>query len=565
MIFNKVRHKMLIHKINTRSMKKSLLYVLSAITLILVFTDRAYSTKHIVNVQNYAFVPANLNVSVGDTIRWVWINGSHTTTSTTIPTGAPAWDEPITSSNPFYEYRVNVPGVYNYLCTPHSSTQIGHFTATNPTPTLSVAPLNQNVSSSSGSTNFTVTSNSNWTASSNQGWCTVTSSGSGNGTIVANYTTNPTTTQRVATITVTVSGLPTSTVTVTQAAAAPTLSVTPTNRSVQYQPGSTTFTVTSNSAWTAVSDEDWCVVTSSGNGNGVITANYSENTQSTTRIATITVSVTGLPNQTVTVTQSGFVATLSVTPSNRNVTAEAGTTNFTISSNSDWTVTASDSWITVPASGSGNATLMVTYDANTEVEQRIASIAISVQGVPTENVTVTQAGAAVILTVDPLNQDVTYEAGTTNFAVTSNTTWAISAPDSWVTVTDDGSVSGNIVVDYEENPLNETRVAMLSVTALDVIQMFTITQEGTVSVIDNPLTGVQVFPNPSNGIVEVTSENPGISLIKVMDLKGNIILEKEIANLSSYKMDLSSVAKGTYLFRLDNEGKSFISRIILVK
>ncbi|HLN53554.1 MAG TPA: BACON domain-containing carbohydrate-binding protein [Lentimicrobium sp.] len=545
-------------------MKKSLLYYLPVIALLLIFSSRVYAVKHIVNVQNYAFVPANLNVQVGDTIRWVWINGSHTTTSTTIPTGAPAWDEPITSSNPFYEYRVTVAGVYNYLCIPHSSTQIGQFTATNPTPTLNVTPLNQNVTASSGSTNFTVTSNSNWTASSNQGWCTVTSSGSGNGTLVANYTTNTVTTQRIATITITVSGLPSTTVTVTQAGASPTLTVTPSNQNVMYLPGSTNFTVSSNSSWTAISDDDWCVVTPSGNGNGVITASYGQNALSTPRIATISVNVSGLPTQTVTVTQAGFVATLSVTPSNINATAEAGSANFSVTSNSDWTASSSAGWVTVPSSGSGNATLTVTYQANPNIEPRVAAVIVSVPG-STSQVTITQAGAAVILEVSPLNQNVTYQAGSTAFAITSNAQWTATSSDPWIMSTSDGTGNGTLVVEYQENTSNEVRIATIAVGAPDIVQLITVTQEGFVSVIDNPLTGIKVFPNPSDGVVEITSDKTGLSVIKVMDLKGNVILSKEINNLTSYQLDLSYLSEGTYLFRLDNDGKSFISRIVLVK
>ncbi len=547
-------------------MKKSLLFILSAITLTLITYSRAYSVKHIVNVQNYEFVPANLTVQVGDTIRWVWVNGSHTTTSTNIPTGATAWDEPINSTNTFYEYRVSVAGVYDYLCIPHSSVQIGHFTATTPTPTLTVTPSNQSVSSSAGSTNFTVTSNSNWTASSNQGWCTVTSSGSGNGTLVANYTANTLTEQRVATITVTVSGLPSTTVTVTQAGASATLTVTPSNQNVGYQAGSTNFTVTSNSAWTAGSNSDWCTVTSSGNGNGAITATYTENTLTSQRIATITVTVSGLPSETVTVTQAGFVPSLMVTPSNRSVTSAAGTTSFTVTSNSEWTVSSNATWVTVPSSGSGNASLVVAYEANMEITQRIATITVTVQGIPSVAVTVNQAGAATILIVDPLNQDVTYEAGSTTFSITSNAPWSVEAIDNWVSYTADGSGNGNIVVDYEQNTSNEARVATLSVSAPNAMQMITVTQEGFVSVIDNPLTGVKVFPNPSNGIIEVTSNNPGLSVIRLIDLKGNLIFMKEVNNnLSSVKLDLSSISEGTYLFRLDNNGKSFVDRLVLIK
>jgi hypothetical protein len=45
-------------------------------------------------------------------------------------------------------------------------------------------------------------------------------------------------------------------------------------------------------------------VTGNGTGNGTINANYSENTSVSQRVANITVTVSGLPSQTVTVTQA---------------------------------------------------------------------------------------------------------------------------------------------------------------------------------------------------------------------------------------------------------------------
>ncbi len=60
---------------------------------------------------------------------------------------------------------------------------------------LIVTPLNQNVTSSSGTTSFIVASNVEWTSSSNQTWCTVTPSGTGNGTITATYQSNTGTVQ----------------------------------------------------------------------------------------------------------------------------------------------------------------------------------------------------------------------------------------------------------------------------------------------------------------------------------------------------------------------------------
>lgn len=168
--------------------------------------------------------------------------------------------------------------------------------------TLSVSPATQNVLSTSGSTSFTVTSNISWTAVSDQTWCTVTPSGSGNGTIQANYLENTSTTPRTANITVSGIGVSPVVVTVVQAGVASSLAVSPANQSVPYTSGSTSFTVTSNVNWTAVSNSTWCTVTPSGTGNGTLTANVTENTDIALRVANITVSGPCVADVIVTVT-----------------------------------------------------------------------------------------------------------------------------------------------------------------------------------------------------------------------------------------------------------------------
>jgi plastocyanin len=194
----------------------------SSITVLLImvtFPISLQATKHVINVLNFSFSPASLSgVVLGDTIRWVWQSGTHTTTSTTIPVGAANWNSPITSTVTSFEYRVTVTGTYNYKCTPHASMgMVGDFTATAPLPSLNVTPANQNVPYTVGTTEFQVTSNSVWTTSSNRDWCTVTQSGSGNGTLVASFSENPANSPRIANISVSVEGLPAMEVTVTQA------------------------------------------------------------------------------------------------------------------------------------------------------------------------------------------------------------------------------------------------------------------------------------------------------------------------------------------------------------
>lgn len=99
---------------------------------------------------------------------------------------------------------------------------------------------------------------------------------------------------------------------------------------------------------------------------------------------------------------------LSVTPANQNVSASAGSKNFTLSSNVSWTVTDDASWLSVsPASGTNAGLLTATYDANMGA-QRVATITVSGNGVPDVNVIVTQASSSAQTTVliNPIAQTV---------------------------------------------------------------------------------------------------------------------------------------------------------------
>ncbi len=121
-------------------MKKALLLLL-AITLISLCSN---ATIHVVSVANFQFSPANVpDVIVGDTMRWVWVSGTHTTTDdngvhgtspTSTPAGAPTWNDSINVRKTSFDYTVTVPGVYNYLCNPHAANMKASFTASNALP-----------------------------------------------------------------------------------------------------------------------------------------------------------------------------------------------------------------------------------------------------------------------------------------------------------------------------------------------------------------------------------------------------------------------------------------------
>jgi hypothetical protein len=175
----------------------------------------------------------------------------------------------------------------------------------------------------------------------------------------------------------------------------PTLGVVPPNQDVGPSAGSTTFTVTSNTDWTVTSDSPWCMPTPSGTGNGIIIADYTENISVDPRIASLTVTVSGLPPVVVTVTQAGAAPTLNVTPPNQDVTADAGITTFSVTSNTDWAVTSDSPWCVPTPSGTGNGDIDAAYEENTTYTQRVASLTVTVLGLVPSVVTVTQAASVV--------------------------------------------------------------------------------------------------------------------------------------------------------------------------
>jgi plastocyanin len=106
-------------------MKKILL---SFFICTLALTMQMSATIHIVNQQGLTFSPADFTVTVGDTVRFQWNNGSHNTVSTDVPAGASSWNSPLNSGNQSYDYEVAVAGSYAYVCTFHAG-QDGIFTA----------------------------------------------------------------------------------------------------------------------------------------------------------------------------------------------------------------------------------------------------------------------------------------------------------------------------------------------------------------------------------------------------------------------------------------------------
>lgn len=380
---------------------------------------------------------------------------------------------------------------------------------------LSVSSNSLNVASAANSTvTFDITSNVSWTVSKDQTWLSVAPvSGSNNATVTLTAQANPNAATRTATVSVSGVGTP-KTITVTQAAATPTLSVSSNSLSMAGAVNSTAnFQIISNTDWSISSNQSWLSASpSSSNGSAWITLTAtSANTNTTKRVATITVSATGVTSQTITVEQDGSATVFSVSPTTINVGSSSGTTSFTVTSNISWTTLIDQSWVTIsPTSGTTTSLVNVNYGANTSTTERTSTITINGTNGDKKYVQIVQAGVAKSLSVSKSSLNVTEVANNTaTFDITSNTSWNISSSQTWLSVSPSGGVNdASITVKtMENNPFAVTRNAIVTISADGLAdKTISVTQAAgtaSLSVSDNNLS--VAYGNSSTVTFDITS------------------------------------------------------------
>jgi hypothetical protein len=406
---------------------------------------------------------SNVSWSVYDDASWLTVNPSNGSNNATLTA---TYSENSSSNQRTGTITISGNGMTRTV----TVIQDGHSSA------LTVSPSDRIVSNSAGSTTFSISSNSSWTVSDDASWLTVSpASGSNNGTITANFTENSSTSQRVGTITINGGGL-TKTVTVSQASASLSLTVSPSVRQVSFTSGSTTFSISSNTTWTVSDNASWLTVSpASGSNNGTINANFTENSSTSQRVGTITINGGGL-TRTVTVSQSAAPFSLTVSPSDRPVSYTSGSTTFSISSNTNWTVEDDVDWCTIsPTSGVNNGTITATYTASSLPYWRAAVITVSGGGI-SRRVTVTQ-NAAPFLKVTPSDRYLGFNASSTTFTLKSNIVWTVEDDSEWLTVKPtSGTNDGTLTVTLTQNINSVERTGTISITGEGITKTVKVSQ-----------------------------------------------------------------------------------------
>ena len=245
-----------------------------------------------------------------------------------------------------------------------------------------------------------------------------------------------------------------------------------------------------------------------------ITANPTAAERTATIIFTST-GGTGTATQTLIITQAAAARAIAFSSSSLSADVAAGTKDVTITSNSDFRVTTSDTLVTsltfTPVSGSsvsatpsggsitldatGDGTLAVAYSANDTIVERTGTLTLSAKNgstVLTTNpssvtTTLTQAAAARAIAFSSSSLSADVEMGTKDVTITSNSDWRVTTSDVLVTsltftptmgnnttatpsggsTTLDATGDGTLSVAYLENTTTAERTGTLTLSALD--------------------------------------------------------------------------------------------------
>ena len=297
-------------------------------------------------------------------------------------------------------------------------------------------------SGGTGTVNVSAARECTWTASSDASWLTISSTPSGQGDGVVQYSaaSNPAPALRRGNIVVGEARTE-----MTQAAAPCQFSATPPSFTFAAAGGDNTVRVETleGCRWTATSGVPWISITSTQNPNGPGSVTFHVDANAGDPRTSNFVAA----GQSIQVSQGGAAApcTYALDPRSATMEAPGGSTRFNVAARAGcgWTAVSQAPWIEIAGDGigSGNGSVALTVSANTGLS-RIGTVVLQDQ-----IFTVTQASAPTpcAYTIAPTSLSPPAAGGPTNVTVTAQPgcTWTAASQASWIVVTSGSTGSGN--------------------------------------------------------------------------------------------------------------------------
>ncbi len=258
--------------------------------------------------------------------------------------------------------------------------------------TISVDCSDLTFSNEGGKKELKIDCNASWKAVSSVSWLSLSqTSGKGNAALSVKASANTEKTSRTGNITFTCGGMNKMVYIKQEAEMFFILS----QNEFNFPPssGSKQLDIKSNQSWNANINVDWISLSAtSGENDATLKISVKENTSTSPRTGIITF----IPNigsfYRVSVTQEKADIFISVSPNSLSFTAAGGSKTLKVKSNDFWNTSSNVSWLSIsPSSGTGDATLEITANANTSTSKRNGKITFIAENA-TSIVSVVQEG-----------------------------------------------------------------------------------------------------------------------------------------------------------------------------
>ncbi len=88
--------------------------------------------------------------------------------------------------------------------------------------------------------------------------------------------------------------------------------------------------------------------------------------------------------------------------------------------------------------------------------------------------------------------------------------------------------------------------------------------ENTTDVDEEQINTINVYPNPSNALFNISWNVQANTRISVYDITGKLIKTDVVQqNTAAYQLDLSGYAKGFYFAKIQLDGQQVVKKLVL--
>jgi hypothetical protein len=70
-----------------------------------------------------------------------------------------------------------------------------------------------------------------------------------------------------------------------------------------------------------------------------------------------------------------------------------------------------------------------------------------------------------------------------------------------------------------------------------------------------------IYPNPTNGIIQIRNELSSDANLIITDITGKLIIKSQLSKLNN-QIDLSNIVNGLYLLIIQTENQTYTTKII---